>query len=336
MKLFHSIFGGREESRGRYPESLIEAAIERAVDTTDARLRLLPAYRKHLRASVIHAIDHVIPLVDNIPAPLAADQRHFTTLPALAALYASATEMLDNFSRDRSLTDYLESPEGRGAERVTALLLAERSERTTFGIDLAGELIRREVPQIAVSFSDHNVVDPRATEPETRRQLKRRAFDHLLFLALARIGEVRTERTDLAHQRDLLRGKLAALKRGGFSFNPADGEHPDPAALETELDGITDHLAALGRDDQVLQNHLDIVAEVLNDAEHQLWAEDLSLFLDAMNIQREPQDPAARQIDFQELHNARERRLVMLLVSFAPGELPRREDLVTAAERYLY
>ncbi len=40
MKLFKSIFGGGEAA-GRYPESLIEAAIERAVDGTDSRLRLL-------------------------------------------------------------------------------------------------------------------------------------------------------------------------------------------------------------------------------------------------------------------------------------------------------
>ena len=44
LKLFQSFFGG-DESRGRYPESLVEAAIERTVDGTDSRLRLLPGYR---------------------------------------------------------------------------------------------------------------------------------------------------------------------------------------------------------------------------------------------------------------------------------------------------
>ncbi|WP_295450452.1 hypothetical protein [uncultured Thiodictyon sp.] len=336
MKLFQSIFGGREETHGRYPESLIEAAIERAVDTTDSRIRLLPGYRKHLRGPVIHAIDHVISLVDRIPAPVSADKHEFTSAPALAALYASAADMLDQFSRDRSLTDYLASPEGRDAGRITALVLAERGQRTVFGIDLTGDIIRREVPQVAVCFTDHNLVDPRASEEEARRHLKRRAFDHLLFLALTRIGEVRIERADLARQRDLLRGKLAAFKRGGLTFNPSEGEHPDPATLESELDSITDQLASLGRDDQVLQTHLEIVAESLGQAEHLLWSEPLTLFIDPMNIERTPHDPAARRIDFEELHNAREQRLVMQLVSFSPSELPAREDLVAAAERYLY
>ncbi len=51
MKLFHSIFGGGE-ARGRYPESLIREAIERAVDGTDARLRLVPGYRKRLHKPI--------------------------------------------------------------------------------------------------------------------------------------------------------------------------------------------------------------------------------------------------------------------------------------------
>jgi hypothetical protein len=336
MNLFHSIFGRHDEGDERIPEGLIERATEHAVDGTDSRLRLLSGYKRHLREPVIHAIDHVMKLVDAIPAPIAAGRSEFTVAPALAAFYASAADMLDHFGRDRSLANFLESADGRWAERVTALLLAERSERTVYGIELKGELLRREVLQIAISFSQHNVVEPAASEEAARHQLKRRAFEHLLYLALTRIGEVSLERTDLTRQRDLLRGKLAALKRGGWCFNPADSDHPDPTALQTELDGISEQLAALGRDDTVLQSHLEIVAQLLGEAEQHLWAENVTLYIDRMNIQREPQDPAARQVALQELHNVRDHPLAMLLVSFAPAELPPREDLVTAAQRYLY
>ena len=41
LKLFQSIFGSNEK-RGQHPESLIEMAIERAVDGTYPRLRALP------------------------------------------------------------------------------------------------------------------------------------------------------------------------------------------------------------------------------------------------------------------------------------------------------
>lgn len=51
LKLFQSIFGG-SDGHGRHPESLIEMAIERAVDGTYPRLRAAPGYRKRLRLVV--------------------------------------------------------------------------------------------------------------------------------------------------------------------------------------------------------------------------------------------------------------------------------------------
>ena len=101
MKLFQSIFG--RETRGRYPESLIDLATERAVDGTDSRLRLLPGYRKRLREPVIKAIDHVVALVDAIQEPLPADAREHGVEPRLAAVFSSAGDMLDRFGRDSAI-----------------------------------------------------------------------------------------------------------------------------------------------------------------------------------------------------------------------------------------
>lgn len=334
MNLFQSIFRGGE-SHGRYPEPLIEAAIERAVEGTDARLKLLPGYRKRLRDPVIHAIEQVVALVDAVPTPLLAGRREHGGDPRLAAIFSSAADMLQIFGRDPALTAFLATPEGVAAERVTCLLLVERVARNILGMDLVGDQMRRDVPQVAVSFSGHRLLDPRAGEVEMRRALERRAFDHLLALALNRIAEVRVEREDLIRQRDLLRRKHAAMDRAGWTFDAGQGAPPDAVALATELDSITAQLEGLGADAGVLQVHLGIVADSLGEAERQLWAEEIDLSLDAMNIQRDPGDPSARRIALEELHNARGWRLVMLPLMIAPGEIPPREDFVTSAERYL-
>ncbi|RKT46165.1 hypothetical protein [Thiocapsa rosea] len=334
MNLFQSIFRGGE-SRGRYPESLIEAAIDRAVEGTDARLLLLPGYRKRLRGPVIHAIDHVVALVDAVPTPLMAGRREHGEDPRLAAVFTSAADMLGIFGRDPSLTAFLATPEGAAAEQVTCLLLAERVERNILGMDLVGDQVRRDVPQVAVSFTGHRLVDPRVDEAEMRRALRRRAFDHLLALALNRIAEVRVEREDLMRQRDLLRRKRTALERGGWTFEATQTTPGDPAALMGELNTITAQLAALGTDDGVLRAHLGIVADSLAEAERRFWAEELDLSLDAMNIRRDPGQPSARRIVLKELHNARGWRLVMLPLMITPDEIPPREDFVAAAERYL-
>ncbi len=230
MKLFQSIFG-RGETCGRYPETLVEAAIERAVDGTDSRLRLLPGYRKHLREPVVHAIDHVVALVDGMPAPTVAGRKEHGAEPRLGAMFSSAADMLDVFSRDTALADFLSSPAGTACPRVTALLLADRVERNILGMDLVGDQVRGDVQQVTVSFSGHRLLDPNASDEEAGRQLKRRAFDHLLGLALHRIAKVRVERADLARQRDLLRRKVTALERGGWGFDVTEGEHPDPGSL---------------------------------------------------------------------------------------------------------
>lgn len=334
LKLFQSIFSGSGEQRGRYPESLIEMATERAVDGTDPRLRLLPGYRKRLRDPVIHAIDHVVTLVDNLPVPLAADSGSFSDDARLATLFASVEHMREMLGNDAELCRFRDDHPAEAGE-VIALLLAERASKNTFGMDMAGEVMRRDVPQVTVSFSEHRLVDPAAGEEETRRLLKRRAFDHLLSLALLRIIERQQERADLGRQRSLLQRKLHAQEQGGWKFEGAGGQAVDPVALQAELDGIEGQLAALGADDRVLGAHLEIVADLLADAGHQFWAEPVELHLDRMNIERDVQDNSAREIRMQELRNSRGRSLVMLLLSIRLGDLPAREDFIAAAQRYL-
>ena len=334
MKLFQSIFGGRE-AVGRYPETLIDMAIERAVDGTDSRLRLVPGYRKRLREPVIHAIDHVVALVDGIPAPVATGPGDYRNDLRLPALFASSEDMLQVFARDRALSEYLAGAEGRGAERVTALLLARREERNILGMDLVGDQVRRDVAQVTVGFSGHHLLEPRTSEEESRRFLKRRAFDHLLALALAQITEARVERADLTRQRDLLLRKLQAMKRGTLSFDRPEAGQADEAGLQEELDTVSRQLQGLGADAGVLKSHLEVVAERLREAERQVRSQEVHLCLSPMNIRLDPGDPSGRRIVLQELQNARGERAVMLPVTIAPRDLPRREDFVTAAERYL-
>lgn len=333
LKLFQSFFGG-DESRGRYPESLVEMAIERAVDGTDSRLRLVPGYRKRLRGPVIAAIDHVVALVDGLPAPLAASRDGFNADPRLATLFVSAAQMFEVLGHDRAMLEYLSASSGL-ADRLTALLLVERYEKNALGMELAGDQVRRDVAHLTVSFRNHRLVDVTDNEAETRRLLKRRAFDHLLALALSRMVEVREERADIARQRDVLRHKLATLERSGWSFEAGEGAPTEPASLQAELADIEIRLGRLGSDANVLNTHLELVAGQLEQAGQLLQRDIFRMRLDSMNVQREAQDASGRDIELPEIHNAHGRRSVLLLLSVAPGELPPRENLLATAHRYL-
>jgi len=333
LKLFQSIFGGNE-ARGRYPESLIEMAIERVVDGTYPRLRAQSGYSKRLRQPVIHAIDHVISLIDNLSAPLPAVNATYSSDPRLPALFVSAEHMREVFGKDNALGEFREGHPEIG-EGVTALLLAERKEKNTLGVALEGDMLRRDVAQVSVSFGNHRLLDPSNNEEEARRLLKRRAFDHLISLALWRLSEAKSERAELNHQHELMKGKLGLLQRGGWSFEGKEGESIDPVALQGELDAIEAQLAAITIDDRTLSGQLDIVTDLLADAENQIWAEPVDLHLDRMNIKRPAENPDARQISFQELHNTRGQSLVMLFVSLNPAELPQRQKFSASSGQIL-
>jgi hypothetical protein len=334
LKLFQSIFASRETG-GRYPETLIDRAIERAVDGTDPRLRLVPGYRKRLRKPVIHAIDHVVTLVDSLPAPVAASPDGYRSDVRLGALFASIEDMLQIVGRDRALADYLSGSEGQGAEHVSALLLARREERNVLGMELTGDQVRRDVAQVSVSFSGHRLVEPRSSGDDSMRFLKRRAFDHLLALALTQITETGTQRAELKRQRELLQRQLRTMQRGSLSLGCPEAGSADEAGLQADLDAVSQQLQMLGADAGVLKAHLQVVAERLSQAEHQLWKREIELSLSPMNIRLDPAHPSARQMVLHELENVGGERAILLPVTIATRDLPHREDLVTAAERYL-
>jgi len=191
LKLFQSIFAD-ETSRTRYPESLIAEATERAVDGTDPSLRGLLRYRKKLRKPIIRAIDYVVELVDNLDAPIDASRKDFSSDPRLRAYFVSA-DQLEQVCRERlKQAGFMLKTEPMG-RKVCCLLIMQLEERTIFGADLVGETVVRDVPQVTASFSEHRLLDPTEDLTGTRRLLKRRAFDHLLSLALARISRLHAQ-----------------------------------------------------------------------------------------------------------------------------------------------
>ena len=100
FKLFQSIFRPGADKLGTYPEDLIARAIGRAIDGTDPRLRAVSGHKKRLRPAVIHAIDHVVELVDKLPPPLVMNRRNYGADAELRAYFASADHMNEVLSRD--------------------------------------------------------------------------------------------------------------------------------------------------------------------------------------------------------------------------------------------
>ena len=305
--LFHSIFGIPEEDE-RYPEKLVDAAIERAVDGTDPWLRGLSGYRKKLRPAVIAAIDHVVTLVDSLAPPRPATRDGYSRDPLLQAMFLSSEQM------QKVIHDQLAAQPVEGGA-VCALLVMELEQRGIFGVDLVGDTVVRDVAQVTVSFANHRLVDPTGSEAMTRRHLKRRAFDHLLGLALREMVATKEIREGLDNRRTLLQAKLDVLQRGSWGFDSSTTQQPaNIVELETQLADIESQLELVGDDGEALKVALGLLVDVLGRPQEHLWASRMTLAVDRMGIKRTTPCDEAPELTLEQLHNAEGRNVVVTLV----------------------
>jgi hypothetical protein len=321
LRLLQSIFGSYKG--GSYPESLVREAVERAVDGTDPWLRAVSGYRKKLRPSVIRAMDHVVALVDGLPPAVSVDPASYADDLRLKSLFISSDEMNRFIAGDRSLAEFMKGS-GGGASRITALLAMEKQEQVTLTEDHSGDVVIRDVRQVIVTFDGHRFIDPSTDEGETRRLLMRRAYDHLLAMALTRLTAVKTERGELEQRRLLLESKLNLLERGGWGFDQAGASQKITVAeVEGRIGEIEAQLKGLGGDDRILGNYLEIVADLLGRPEEHFWARNETIFVGRMGVRRSEASKDASELTYSELHNAEGRSLVVMPVSLQREELQR-------------
>jgi hypothetical protein len=187
------------------------------------------------------------------------------------------------------------------------------------GAELAGETIVRDVAQVTVGMAGHRLLDPCVDPIENRRLLKRRAFDHLLSLALARIAAVEDVREDLLRRRTLLQAKHDMLENSSWGFSdPSRETPPELNEVHRQLDDIEAQLLDFGGDDRYLEKNLEIVNDVLGNAERHFWTQPLTLIVDRMGIRRNTPADDAPELTLTELHNAAGRRVIAQLVKIPP------------------
>jgi hypothetical protein len=312
LNLFKNIFGQPDDAAHRLPESLIADAIERAVDGTDPRVRIVSGYAKTLRRPVIHAIKYVIDMVDSFPPPVVLDPAALSGNPACAALFYSKERMDQILGRDAALLEFrAQNPLAAGA--VTALLVAQRTDKRTFGTAQVGEQVLSDMPRTTVSFDQHRLLDPAANEAETRRLLKHRAYDFLLSIALCHITERKSERDNLGNRKALLRSKLDIVRRGkGFAQQTSVEEQ---AKLQASLADIEQQLAALGPAENMLEEALASIVEILMDAGRHFWVVNKLEYLDQFYVLHDKPESAAPGTQFMELHDSESRQATAMLIN---------------------
>ncbi len=340
LRFLSSLFTKTAEPMEGPDEALIEMAIERAVAGTDQRIRAIGQYRKRLRQPAEQAIIHVISLVDALPSPVEINSISFGEDPRLRALFVSSNHLHEVFKGFKTIRDYLTDLTGPAPEKIFGLLSMAMEERNVFGVELVGDTLRRDVMQVTVNFSNHRYLGPTSNELDTRRELKKRAFDFLIEKALERIARERSKRMALCRQQHLLKQKLRVMKAGNWGLDAMltniERQRPNLAALESEIETIDRELGQVHTDNLGIEESLACVTDILSYPAACLASREICLHLDSMGIK--VQDSLAtpsKEIVLTEIFSGTGERRIILLGYIARTDIPEPPDLWREGNRYL-
>jgi len=181
--------------------------VENVVDDTDSKIRLVPSYKKKLQHVILSSLEFADDLVNQIPEPIEVSSSTFSSDPYVNAFFTNVTDLQSIFSHSSEVQDYMEETHDDGA-RCCALLCMHRTEKTVLGIELSGNMMKKDVRQTAVSFSDHRIYSPAPSEAETREGLKCCLFQGLVTNALERIVQRRLASHRLQSRHQMLHARL--------------------------------------------------------------------------------------------------------------------------------
>lgn len=257
---------------------LIRDTTDYLVRQTDPRLALCARHYERLAPGVEAAIRHIVAGVKALPEPCDAGPEQWAATPELAAFFVSADDMTTAFSRSETLQHLFDGDPQ--LDEAYAALATTLIERKGLGMALEGEILRRDVVQTSVSFSNPRVHLVAADLDSLRRAIAYRMFDELAMVALERIEGIRSERKQLSDDRALLQTRLQMLHGHGTGF---DVHESDGNGVHALLEENTRALAAAGAGADALERELDVVLEVLASSSSLVTMARREMRLTAMN-----------------------------------------------------
>lgn len=339
IKLLESIFGKAPPSSTRLDATLVRKATDRLVDGTDPRMRGVSGYYDKLRPAVECSVEYAIDLVDSISDPALIARANYLSDPRLRAFFSSVEHIREVLSSSQDISSFLRARGRTPIEPIHALFVVMHKEQKTLGMQLQGDVVRRDVVQHVYNFEGHKFVSPNMDEEQYRWELKRKAYDELISAALARLVSLREERTTAQKNQQLLKAKLRRLRAGSLGLAPAIEGLPqqDTGTVEQEVARIEKELEEITIGTTTLSDYVDVCVETLNSPESQLRIRPIEITLDQMGRKVEAgSSPSARTLSLQEVSVSDGRSAIIMMAQINPEELPPLKSFTKEARKYLY
>ena len=216
----------------------LDEAIEQVVDGVYQKIRYYPDYKNILKNSVLGSLVYINKLVESIPGPILISKTSFSTDPLVSAYFSTVSIMEEVFSNSTELKGFFSELENASLDEAYAMVCITKTEKTVSGMELHDDIVQRDVRQNRLSFSDHKILSPAASEREVRNGIKQCIFNGLVTHAAQQILEVEEKKKGLESRRCMLNSKLRTKQwqSGGLSELLASAsENVDTESLENQI-----------------------------------------------------------------------------------------------------
>jgi hypothetical protein len=298
MRLLNKLFSRRRTRTDANRSDRISDAVARVL-TMNPRLRNAHHHEERLAKSLVTALGYTDDLVEALPSVHDANAETWQSDPSIRAFFATPADLSLAFSRSETLRSWFE----RNADAIEAyaVLGMAMTERHILGVALEGDIIRHDVPQTTLCFSDHRVTICSDSDASLRAEIGRRLIDQL---ALEGFAGLAANRRDLASQsRTLIEKRVALLESQGVGLRavvgaPSATDAEELARIQAEIETNSRALASLRVPGQSAELELEYVCSVLSKPSDHLYVHSRQVILDSMNVVQPEGSQAGKEIEF--------------------------------------
>lgn len=307
------------------------ALVERATTVVDPMIRQVSGHERRLAPAIRHAVDYCASIAARIPGPFEISRSAFAADPMVHALFGSADDIELMLAKSQCVREHLPTMALSGGQ-CCALLGMRHREKSGYGVALDGEVVRSDVPQKTLYFSDHTLAEPAPDLAAARERLRDVLFDGLLKGFAAHVADVRAEHDSLHKDHAIVH---ACVRSRSSSGGDPETHTRRLAQLEEALHATADALQPA--------RLLATLIEALANPEPYLSLEPVSIRVDRSGVitgrgetgSAGSTDSTGDMLHFAELTNRDQRRWVVILAHIERDEARRALDRFEQAHRYI-